>query len=270
MPELPEMETYRRLSADKIQGRKITDVEVNREKSVNLEAGRFCGHVRGWKVTAIERRAKHLLFRLETGKVLLVHLMLGGWMYYGSGESDQPGHSAQVVLAFGKDRLYFLGLRFGYVHLLNEREAEERLADLGPEPLSDDLTEEGFWNSMKGKRGILKNTLVDQHFMAGIGNRYSDEICFRAKQLPLKKCTELSGEDISALYAAVSETLREGVENGGYMSNSFFEGDTFTGGFAAKFKVYNREGEPCERCGSQIVKEKISSRKVFYCPGCQK
>ncbi|HEX7064678.1 MAG TPA: DNA-formamidopyrimidine glycosylase [Bacillales bacterium] len=270
MPELPEMETYRTLAEERVQGRRVTDVEVNREKCVNMETEQFREQIRGWQVTAVDRRAKHLLFRLETGKILLVHLMLGGWMYYGSGESDRPGHSAQVVLTFGENHLYFLGLRFGYVHLLNEWEAEEQLADLGPEPLSGNWTEEGFRNLIGEKRGVLKNTLVDQHFIAGIGNRYSDEICFRAQQSPLKKCTKLSVEDIDAIYAAVPETLEESIENGGYMSRPFFEGDTFTGGFGRKLKVYNREGKSCERCGHVIVKEKMSSRKVFYCPGCQK
>ncbi|HEX6922693.1 MAG TPA: bifunctional DNA-formamidopyrimidine glycosylase/DNA-(apurinic or apyrimidinic site) lyase [Bacillales bacterium] len=270
MPELPEMETYRTLTAEKVQGRKVTNVEVNREKCVNLDAEQFREQVSGWKVTAVERRAKHLLLRLETGKSLLVHLMLGGWMYFGNGENDRPDHSAQVVLSFGEGRLYFLGLRFGYVHLLSPLEIEERLADLGPEPLSGNFTREGFQEDVGGKRGVLKNTLVDQHFIAGIGTRYSDEICFRAQQLPLKKGTDLAEKDIAALYEAIPKTLQDSIENGGYMSRPFYKGDSFTGGFSDKLKVYNREGEDCERCGHPIKKEKLSSRKVFYCPGCQK
>lgn len=268
MPELPEMETYRLLLMDKVRGKTITGVEINREKCMNLASEQFREQISGQQVTEVARRAKHLLFRLGSGKLLLVHLMLGGWMYYAS-EKDTPNHRAQVVLVFGDERLYFFGLRFGYVHLLTETEAMERLADLGPEPLSADFTETGFRNAIADKRGVLKNTLVDQHFLAGIGTRYSDEICFRARQLPLKQCTDLTDEDIGGLYQAIPETLHDAIDHGGYMSRPFYNGDTLTGGFAELLKVYNREGEPCIRCGQPIMKDKLSSRKVFYCANCQ-
>ncbi|HET7579399.1 MAG TPA: bifunctional DNA-formamidopyrimidine glycosylase/DNA-(apurinic or apyrimidinic site) lyase [Bacillales bacterium] len=270
MPELPEMENYRRLLEERVQGQKVTNVEVNRERCINIGFEQFCEQIKGWKVTAVERRAKQLLIRLESGKLLLVHLMLGGWMYFGSGEEDQPVHSAQVVLSFGRKNLYLLGLRFGYVHLLTDADAMAQLADLGPEPLSDDFSETDFRKRISGKRGALKNTLVDQHFISGIGTRYSDEVCFRAQQLPVKRCTELGDEDVAALYQAIPAVLKESIEQGGYMSRSFFEGDTTTGQFADQLKVYNREGETCIRCGHPIEKEKLSSRKVYYCPNCQK
>lgn len=269
MPELPEMETYRILLAQRIQGRTITETEVNRVKSINVDPHDFRQEVSGRVVTAIERRAKHLLFRLDSGKVLLTHLMLGGWMYYGNHE-DQPENHAQVTLCFGEDCLYFLGLRFGYVHLLTKADMEENLADLGPEPLSPEFSEGYFTKTMQKKRGILKNTLVNQHLIAGIGNRYSDEICFQARQLPVKKCSDLTDEDISALYQAIPATLRHGIQNGGYINRPFNKNDTLTGGFADNCAVYNREGESCNRCGGTIVKEKLSSRKVFYCSNCQR
>lgn len=269
MPELPEMETYRRLLEEVVKGRKVTDVEVNRKKCVNLPADTFCQQIKGWRVSSVERRAKHLLVRLESGKLLMVHLMLGGWMYFGENAGDREEESAQIVLAFENGHLYFFGLRFGYVHLLTNAEVSEKFADLGPEPLSPDFIESDFSSRILKKRGILKNTLVDQHFISGIGNRYSDEICFHARQLPLKRCADLSDEDAVALYDEIPKTLQESIANGGYMSRPFFEGDPFTGGFAKRMKVYNREGEPCERCGQPIAKEKLGSRKVFYCPNCQ-
>lgn len=267
---MPEMENYRRLLAERVQGQKVTNVEVNRRKSVNVEPEQLREQIQGWKVTAVERRAKHLLIRLESGKLLLVHLMLGGWMYFGTDEKDRPDHTAQVVLSFGDRHLYFLGLRFGYVHLLTGAQAAEQLADLGPEPLLDNLSEMDFYEKISGKRGALKNTLVNQHFIAGIGTRYSDEICFRAQQLPMKKCTALGNEDIDALYEAIPAVLQEGIDRGGYMSRPFFKGDTITGHFAERLSVYKREGEKCIRCGYPIEREEMSSRKVYYCPNCQK
>jgi formamidopyrimidine-DNA glycosylase len=261
------METYCRLLTDKIAGARITKIEVNREKSINVPINEFVKRVSGHIVQRVERRAKHLLFFLENDEVLLLHLMLGGWMYYGTGE-DKPKRTIQVQLDFSDHSLYFLGLRLGYLHLYALSEIEDRLADLGPEPLSDSFSLAWFRDAIRHKRGRLKPILVDQKFISGIGNCYSDEICFDAALLPGKKTAELSKIDISQLHQSIRSVLSEAVANGGYME-TFFAGDRLTGGFDLKCKVYDREGELCVRCLTPIVKDKLASRKVFYCPQCQ-
>jgi formamidopyrimidine-DNA glycosylase len=268
MPELPEMETYRKLLQERVGGLAVTATHVEREKTINLPAEQFDRIVRGNRLTLVERRAKHLLFRLETGHVLLLHLMLDGFLYWGTAE-DKLDRTAQVTLSFGERILYFHGLRLGYLHLLSADDASERLADVGPEPLAPTFTATGFAQLFRGKRGVLKTGLVDQHWIAGIGNCYSDEICFHAKILPTRRIPELTPEEITRLYHSMHAVLNEAVKFGGYMDTPFYQGDQLTGGFNDRCQVYDRGGEPCPRCGQAIIKSELSSRKVFFCINCQ-
>ncbi len=269
MPELPEMENYKILLTEKVVGKKIIEVEVNREKSINVPIDQFKQVVEGKKIVKIGRRAKHLLFYLDNDQILLLHLMLGGWMFYGT-EDEKPNRTIQVKLSFGVENLYFIGLRLGYLHLFSKGEIEERLKDLGPEPLEQDGFSLAIFQKMiENKRGILKTSLVDQGFIAGIGNCYSDEICFDAAILPMKKGAELGNNQIKILYSSIQNVLKEATREGGYMESPLYVGDQLTGGFDPQCKVYDREGEPCTRCGSPIIKEIISSKKTFYCKTCQ-
>ncbi|OLS39947.1 bifunctional DNA-formamidopyrimidine glycosylase/DNA-(apurinic or apyrimidinic site) lyase [Bacillus sp. MRMR6] len=269
MPELPEMENYRGLLNQRIANQVITDVEINREKSINVHPDLFIRTVENQKVVAVNRRAKHLLFHLQNGQVLLLHLMLGGWMYFGS-EEDKPKRTIQVRLSFGDQHLYFIGLRLGYLHLYNEKDVQQELSDLGPEPLEQDFTLQKFLDLLGNRRGRIKTKLLDQKFIAGIGNCYSDEICFQAGLLPKKEIEEISKTERTILYQSVQQALQSALKHGGYMDNPFYNGDTLTGGYNKLCLVYDREGENCHRCGATIVKETISSRKTFFCPNCQK
>ncbi|MFC5453077.1 bifunctional DNA-formamidopyrimidine glycosylase/DNA-(apurinic or apyrimidinic site) lyase [Paenibacillus aestuarii] len=268
MPELPEMETYRQQLAPLIQGVPITGVEVTRPKSLNVEPEQFAQLLRGNRILQINRRAKHLLFILATGELLVLHLMLGGWMYVGSDE-DKPDRTFQVTIHFGAKSLYFIGLRLGYLHVHLPEEAEAIFKKLGPEPLQADFTFERFRQTLQGKRGNLKVTLVDQSVISGIGNCYSDEICFYAQLLPTRKINDLSEEELQRLYQSMRTVLLEAIRYGGYMESPLYAGDRLTGGFDSRCRVYDREGEPCVRCGHPLVFEEVSSRKCFYCANCQ-
>jgi formamidopyrimidine-DNA glycosylase len=269
MPELPEMENYKILLNQKVAGQTLTDIQINREKSINLNSDLFITTVHHQKVSTITRRGKHLLFHLQNGQVLLLHLMLGGWMYYGL-ESDKPERTVQVQLSFGENHLYFIGLRLGYLHLYTETEAEQQLAHLGPEPLTNNFSKHEFINRISRKHGRLKTTLLDQEFIAGIGNCYSAEICYHAGILPTKDIDDIADTDREGLYHSIRFVLQEGIKLGGYMDNPLFKEDNLTGGYNEHYQVYNREGEKCRRCGTIIRMEMISSRKTFYCPNCQK
>lgn len=268
MPELPEMENYKALLTEKIQGKKITDIEINREKSINIPAQQFVDRVKNQTINNIERKAKHLLFHLENEETLLLHLMLGGWMFYGS-EQDKPDRTIQVRLGFGDNNLYFIGLRLGYLHLHNKVELEKELFDLGPEPLDINFSLDAFLSMLSKKRGTLKTTLIDQQFISGIGNCYSDEICWEAKLLPTKKIPDITEQQQVQLFHAIKSVLQKGISYGGYMDEPFFKNDTKTGGVENHLNVYDQEGSPCKRCGTEIIKDEISSRKSFYCTGCQ-
>jgi formamidopyrimidine-DNA glycosylase len=268
MPELPEMERYRIFLEQQLIDRTVRDIEINRDKSVNLDANDFIQQIKGQQITAVHRRAKHLIFLLTSGKQLLLHLMLGGWMYYG-GDADSPDRTKQVILTLGDRKLYFIGLRLGYLHLLSEPELQERLEKLGPEPFSPQFESLAFTERLSFKKGSLKSVLVNQEFISGIGNCYSDEICFDAGIRPSVKADKVTGEQAAKLYHSIKFVLSSAIKLGGYMDHPMFKGDALTGTYNTHCYVYDREGEPCTRCGSVIVKVEISSKKSFYCPGCQ-
>ncbi|WP_174733657.1 bifunctional DNA-formamidopyrimidine glycosylase/DNA-(apurinic or apyrimidinic site) lyase [Mesobacillus harenae] len=268
MPELPEMETYRILLSPKITFKPISSVEINRDKSINLKPAQFRQELIGSHIQSISRRAKHLIFQMNTGKSLVLHLMLGGWMYLGN-EHDNPNRTKQVIITFGDISLYFIGLRLGYLHLLTSAELDKKLEDLGPEPLDPSFTYQQFQQLIDKKRGVIKSALVNQKFISGIGNCYSDEICYEAKINPLRKAEQFTETDKLALYNAIQHVLPKAADAGGYMENKLYSGDNKTGGYLSICTVYDREGEPCKRCGTEIQKETVSSRKTFYCPICQ-
>lgn len=277
MPEYPEMEHYRRLLADRIAGQPITSVEVTRAKSINVPEETFRDELIGRTVWFVERRGKMLLFHLDNGKRLLLHLMLGGLIRYESREltaeglpQARPDRSVQVTLGFPQGELCFVGLRLGYLHLLTVKETIARIADLGPEPFDSRMTLERFIERFKGKRGSLKTALVEQRVIAGIGNCYADEIAFEAGIRPDSRIANIDAEAWSRLYDAMHAVLQEAVRLGGYMELPLTNDDTVTGGYNDHCRVYDRGGEPCLRCGSEIVQTELNARKLFYCPSCQK
>ncbi|WP_079525965.1 Fpg/Nei family DNA glycosylase [Halobacillus hunanensis] len=268
MPELPEMENYKLLLQQKIGGQTITDISINREKSINVDTETFTSQVQNQKVVEIERKAKHLLFHLENGCVLELHLMLGGLMFYGT-EQEKPDRTIQIRVSFGKKNLYFIGLRLGYLHLFTQEGVKEELADLGPEPLNVNFSLDHFLELVENKRGMLKNTLVDQEFLSGIGNCYSDEIAWHAHLLPDRTMDDLDKKEKVQLYESIGFILPRATQFGGYMDEPLFKGDSKTGGYPSQAYVYDREGKSCKRCGNKISKDEVSSRKTFYCRKCQ-
>ncbi|MBS4209976.1 bifunctional DNA-formamidopyrimidine glycosylase/DNA-(apurinic or apyrimidinic site) lyase [Bacillus sp. FJAT-50079] len=266
MPELPEMETYKSALQQMLVGHPITNVTINRAKSINEQADDFINHVKSQTIKAIDRRAKYLIFHLQNGSCLLLHLMLGGWMFYGAA-ADKPNRTVQVQLTFGKHHLYFIGLRLGYLHLLSPDKLHKEFQDIGPEPLAENFTIDAFFETMKHKRGGIKTTLINQSVLAGIGNRYSDEILWQAQLLPLRKMSDLNEAEHVRLYESIRFILQRGIEKGGYMDEPLFKDDHHTGKY--DMYVHDREGKACKRCGHPIIKIDIATRKTYYCQACQ-
>ncbi len=269
MPELPEMEHYRNLLNQKIAGQIITEVQVNREKSVNVNPELFIHTVVNQRILTVNRRGKHLLFHLENGQVMLLHLMLGGWMHFGT-EEDKPKRTIQVRLSFGNHHLYFIGLRLGYLHLYSEHDVHKELSSLGPEPLQAEFTVQEFLKLLGNRRGKIKTKLLDQEFIAGIGNCYSDEICYHAGIKTKRPIEDIVEAERKQLYHSMRHVLLDALKFGGYMESPFYQGDNLTGGYNHRCLVYDREGKTCNRCRGTITKEMIASRKTFFCPNCQK
>ncbi|RIX50165.1 DNA-formamidopyrimidine glycosylase [Paenibacillus nanensis] len=270
MPELPEMETYKNLLNERIAGKIVRSVEVTREKTVNVPVDAFKARVAGRRLVRVDRRAKMLLFRLDSGDSLALHLMLGGSMFYGTPE-EAPERTAQVTLSFENGRsLYFHGLRLGYLHIYAPSELEEKLGKLGPDPLDPQFGPNDFIARLRKSRRALKFALTDQNVIAGIGNCYADEMCFAAAIHPLRKLGDIPDSELHALFGAMHSTLAEAIRYGGYMETPLYAGDALTGGYNDRCKVYDRGGEPCFRCGTPITKTESNGRKVFFCERCQR
>lgn len=268
MPEWPEMDNYRRLLMDRIGGTRIVGVEINRPQSINVDPAQFERETAGAAVWYIEQRGKYLTFHLDNGKRLLLHLMVGGFLYFGT-DDDRPDRTVQISLRFPHGSLYFIGLRLGYLHLLTVKETIDRLAGLGPDPLDPRLDAAGFVARFSGKRGMLKPALTDQKTVAGIGNCYADEMLHAAGIHPSAAVPSLRDEDWLRLHGAMRTVLEQAAAHGGYMDVPLFAGDDTTGGSARLLQVYDREGERCGRCGGTVAKMELSGRKTFFCPSCQ-
>jgi formamidopyrimidine-DNA glycosylase len=269
MPELPEMENYRVQLSEIVINKIIKEVIINREKSINVPPDFFVKEVKGQSISNIERRAKYLIFHLQNKKVLLLHLMLGGWMFFGK-EEDKPKRTIQIQLSFGEKHLYFIGLRLGFLHLHSDTELKEIFSSLGPEPLQNSFNLAFFTEKIKERKGGIKSLLLDQDFIAGIGNRYSDEICFETGILPNRKVDSLNTDEVLRLFRSIKDVLARAAASGGYMEQPLYPLDTKTGRFLKLLKVHGRANEACIRCGSTIQEAMISSRKTFYCAICQK
>ncbi|NMO95963.1 DNA-formamidopyrimidine glycosylase [Paenibacillus lemnae] len=269
MPELPEMENYRRLLTNHITNIPIRQITVNREKSINIPADEFSNTLIGAKIIFVERRGKYLIFHMNDGRRLLLHLMLGGLLYMTFDNEARPSRSTQIEIHFGDRVLYFIGLRLGYLHLLTAKETDQALSRLGPDMMGRRMNKDVFIHRAAERRSTLKSMLVNQQAISGIGNCYADEIAFHAGIHPAVKVQQLPSSSLEKLYNSALLVLNDAIEHGGYMELPFSENDDLTGNYNEKCKVYDREGQPCVTCGNPINKLELSGRKVFLCPVCQ-
>ncbi|MDK2823683.1 MAG: formamidopyrimidine-DNA glycosylase [Clostridia bacterium] len=269
MPEIPEMEVYKKQLSETVVHKKIVDITINREKSINVEPQLFKDLVNDQLIIFVSRRAKHLIFTLGNGYYLVTHLMLGGRIYLAQPGEKVNTRGSVIFHFFDKTKLYFINLRLGWLYVLTENEMDELFAKLGPEPLGKYFTLEWLSDSLSQRRGALKPLLTDQAFIAGIGNCYSDEILFRAGIRPDRKANELNLHEVTALFSAIPSTLQDAINNGGYMEKLFNSNDHFTGKYNDYLKVYDREGQPCYQCNDTVQLITVSGKKSFFCPSCQ-
>ncbi|WP_152393734.1 Fpg/Nei family DNA glycosylase [Paenibacillus guangzhouensis] len=271
MLELPELETYKKLLSEQIINKRITGVQVKEDKLINSDTAAWSKQLQGREVLFIERRGKQLLFHLDNGKRLLLNLGAAGQIQLNGLEVDEGSHAnAQVMISFGDQALRLLGIRQGYIHLLSAKEADQELSNLGPELLDRKMNLEKFQTLFARKRGMLKSALVNQSFIAGLGNGYADEIAFEAALLPSAKLQDLSEESIERLYHSTMTVLHDAIEYGGMGEERLNAKDDLTGGYKSHVRVIERDGQACERCGATIQKAEVGSRKTYYCASCQK
>lgn len=273
MPELPEVETHARLLRPALVGRRVEDAEVFWERTLGgQDPDELRERVRGTRVRAVGRRAKYLLIELARSRraagTVVCHLRMTGRLAV-EPAGTEVGRWERVRLRLDRGVLVFTDVRkFGRFSW--HADPAERLGVLGPEPLGDEFTEEWFRRALRGRRRALKPLLLDQGFLAGLGNIYVDESLFRAGLHPLRRSDRVPAAKARALHAAIRETLAAAVEREGSSFDRFYrtpEGNP--GGYQDQFQVYGRQGQPCRVCGRAVRKVVVGQRGTHFCGRCQ-
>lgn len=290
MPELPEVETTVRALREKVQNRTFLDVWTDSPKIIKSpkNLADFRKEARNKKIERIWRRGKNIIFDLSGNKILLVHqkltghLLVGKWkMENGSWRSLIKGPLEDSTnkflhLIFFLDNGKMLGLsdlrKFAKVVLADKKDFDDSddIKKLGPEPLEKSFTFEKFEETLRRARGKIKQVLMNQEIIAGIGNIYSDEILWKARINPFRGVGSLGEQEIKKIYAAMKKILNKAVELQGESFSDYRTPTGEKGNFDKLRKVYRREGEECKRCGSVIMRKKIGGRSAHFCPKCQK
>jgi formamidopyrimidine-DNA glycosylase len=297
MPELPEVETVVRGLRPALEGRTIAGLALGPHRLRFPYPDRFMERLRGRKVRSVNRRAKYILASLEGGETLLWHLgmtgrftvkpphgparNLGEFYDEASSEAAEAGTHEHVAFALddGSRITYSDPRRFGFADLIGEAEmgSHKLLRDIGPEPLGNEFNAAHLAQAFHRKKAPLKAALLDQHVVAGLGNIYVSEILHRSGLRPSRLAGTLSGRRVNAgkldlIVRHTRSVLEEAILAGGSTLQDFAHADGSAGAFQQRFRVYDREGEPCPTpaCTGAIKRIVQSGRSSFYCPKCQK
>jgi len=278
MPELPEVEVMRRDLEREVVGKKIKAVEVTGTRSVRRHKNRkeFITVLTGRKITAVQRRGKYLIVKLDGTDALIVHLGMSGQLLRAKTAREKAPKHTHVAITFTQGGLLrFVDPRtFGEMFVAPYDEIDQQvdeLAHLGLDPLETALSWDLFGRMLAEKKTKLKPLLMDQKFIAGIGNVYSDEILFEAGLKWERQSDSLSQQEVRRLYRAITETLNGAVKYRGSSLADEQYVDLFgkPGEYQEHHQVYGREGEACVRCRRPIQRARYSNRSTFYCDACQ-
>jgi formamidopyrimidine-DNA glycosylase len=274
VPELPEVETVRTRLEPRLVGRRLERVEIYDPRLTRpFDPAGVAAELEGERVAALDRRGKYLIVRFESGRGLLIHLRMTGNLFHGNGDSlsaDDPHRRAVVRLDDGSDVVYRDMRRFGTWLLVEPNELEPYLGDrVGSEPLARTFTAKRLKETLAGRNAPVKAALLDQRRLAGVGNIYADEALWRARVHPLTPAGVLDDAELKALHRGIRAALQAGIARQGATLSTYRTPDGSRGRMQHEFKVYGRDGEPCERCGTPIEKIRAGGRGTWYCPTCQ-
>jgi formamidopyrimidine-DNA glycosylase len=281
MPELPEVETVMRGLESVITGAKITAVDQRRKDLRVPFPDKLADRLVGRKILSLKRRAKYILVNLDNSEILIIHLGMSGRVsIIPKGEEVKLEKHDHLVLTFqnGVTITYNDPRRFGMILLIDEKEFEthKNFAHLGPEPLGNDFSAPILLARLKGKNTSIKQALLDQRVVVGVGNIYACEALFLAGINPLKKARLVKGEKMELLVKAIRDVLMRAIKAGGSTLKDYRHADGQLGYFQHNFTVYNQEGERCPTCDCDIAKtngiKRImqAGRSTFYCSKKQK
>lgn len=287
MPELPEVETIRRELARELRDRRIRRVDIRLVKMIRGSAAAFRKKVSGARIITVSRRAKLLVFNLSNGQSFVVHLKMTGQLIYQhrsvmkvgghpikNGTIGLPNKYSHIIFYFaGGGTLYFNDQRqFGYIQLHATRHLDRFFHDqgYGPEPLSPAFTAVWFQRVLQHKTTRIKQLLMDQTFVAGIGNIYATEACFYARIRPTRPAGSLSAAAAKKLHRGILLILKSAVRQQGASADNYVDAYGQPGKYVPFLQVYGREGEACLRCRTTIKNIVLGGRSTTYCPHCQR
>lgn len=270
MPELPEVETIKRGLAKKIKGKTIKKIDIKLPKLVNFDVVGFQKEILGAKIEKISRRAKLLVLKLSNAGAILIHLKMSGQLLY---EGEIRKHARAVFYFSDGTKLVFNDMRkFGYFKFLPQNKLNQFFEDkFGPEPLLSEFNLDKFNMIIKQKpNSRIKNFLLDQKNIAGIGNIYADEALFEAKITPTRRVRTLNKNEIKKLHKAIKNVLNNAIKHKGTSFQLYRDSAGKKGKFVRLLKVYQREGKKCYFCSGTVKRIKLGSRSAYFCPKCQK
>jgi formamidopyrimidine-DNA glycosylase len=278
VPELPEVETVRRGLEQHFVGRRITKVEVGRERSVRRTSREeVIARLTNVHVLEAQRRGKYLLCPLSSGDVVMIHLRMSGQVLIDTAGSLRPPHSHVVMTLDDGNELRFVDPRtFGEVVVFDPAESAQTMPELtalGRDPIVDELTLPELRKILRSTARAVKATLLDQHLIAGIGNIYGDEILHRAKVNPRRPARDVGLVQSGRIHEALHQILRTAIDHGGSTLGDaqYVDLDGDSGSFQDQHRVYARAGLPCLTCGKgKIVSAAIGGRTTSWCKVCQR
>jgi formamidopyrimidine-DNA glycosylase len=269
MPELPEVETIARGLREPLVGRQFTGVRIGWENLVaRPSVEEFERGLVGQRILGVKRRGKYLVFALSSGASLIVHLRMTGRLLIKENTDELDKHDHLIFeLDDGRELRFNEMRKLGRVYLVDDE--NEIVGELGPEPLDGDFVPADFAALLSGKRGMIKPLLLNQRFVAGIGNIYADEALFVARIHPERRADSLTTGEIERLYGAIRQVLRQGIENRGTTLSAYRDAEGREGRNQEVLQVSRNTGQPCPRCGMPIERTVVGGRGTYFCPKCQ-
>ena len=267
MPELPEVETIKNELATNIIGCIITDVTLLWDRMLRQPSPeQFYHNILGKKITKLIRRGKYLIFRLDSGDSLIIHLKMSGSLILGV--DSPPKYTRAIIQLDNRLNIFFCDPRkFGRISLV--KDVDNITEKLGPEPLEPTFTAQVLAQKLEKRKTPLKAVLLNQTLIAGIGNMYADEALFTAKINPLRPANSLSQDEIKRLHYAIQKVLIEAIKSKGASVSNYFRPDGEMGRAHSHFKVAHQKGKLCSICSNSIKRIRIRQRGSYYCPVCQ-
>ncbi len=269
MPELPEIETIKNELTPHLLGRTFRRITILWERMVRKpSAEEVSRRLPGRKITALSRRGKYLLFHLDSGDLLVLHLKMSGSLLLAPDSSEPPQYTRAILSLDSGDSIFFRDPRkFGRIWLV--RDGAEATNRLGPEPLDTAFMPRVLAERLRGRKAPIKALLCDQTVIAGIGNMYADEALYAAGIHPLRTGGSLTGDEIARLHRAIQQTLRAGIAGKGASIVNYYRPGGETGAAHFEFKVAHGLHHTCPSCGSPIRRIAVRGRGTYFCPLCQ-